>query len=192
MVVVVACSSATGSVGPTASPPAETLAAATSVAASPAPSETATPSGTAFASERYRYGLVLPEGWTMTETPGSGGLHPDEPGVDTLRDTARIISIVGEPVPAGSGLERWSCAIGEHLVGEHETPADSTEAIIVAGRPARLSRYHLHIDPYVIHYLNVELINGDMGLTISMESTAGDDAADEAVLRSLLDTVSLS
>ena len=169
-----------------------TSAESDSVSGSASAGATAVAPGTAFASERYRYGLVLPEGWTVTETPGSGGLHPDEPGVDTVRDTARIISIVGEPVPAGSGLDAWSCAIGAHLVGEHQTPADSTEAIIVAGRPARLSRYHLHIDPYVIHYLNVELINGDIGLTFSMESTAGDDAADEALLRSLLDTVSLS
>ena len=43
---------------------------------------------------------------------------------------------------------------------------------MAAGQTTRLTRYHLHIDPYVIHYLNAELVHGDTGLTLSMESTA--------------------
>ena len=35
-------------------------------------------------------------------------------------------------------------------------------------------------------YLNVEVINGGEGLTLSMGSTAHDDAADKIVLRLLL------
>jgi hypothetical protein len=49
---------------------------------SPKPS----PSSTPFASSRYGYRLDLPTGWRVTETPGSGGVHPDEPVVDTFRD----------------------------------------------------------------------------------------------------------
>jgi len=74
---------------------------------------------------------------------------------------------------------------------EHETPVDSSEPLLAAGRNARLSRYHLHIDPYVIHYLDVELLHGGRGLTLSMESTAHDDAADEVVLRGIVDTLTL-
>ena len=64
-------------------------------------------------------------------------------------------------------------------------------AIEAAGQDARLTRYHLHIDPYVIHYLNVEVVNGDLGLTFSMESTTGDDVADELILRALVGTLVL-
>lgn len=148
--------------------------------------------GTPFVSARYGYGLVVPDGWTVSETPGTGGLHPDEPGVDTYHGPdGRILSVVGEPVAAGTTIAGWTCAIDRHLAVDHQTPIESTEPLLAAGQTARLTRYHLHIDPYVIHYLNVELVNGDTGLTLSMESTAHDDAADEAILRGLLDGLTL-
>jgi hypothetical protein len=169
---------------PAATPPIDGPAATT-----PAPPAATAPTtaGTPFTSTRYGYSLVVPEGWTVTETPGTGGLHPDEPGVDTFHGPGgRILSVVGEPVPPGTGLESWSCSIGKHLAGEHQTPVEATEVLIAAGQTTRLTKYHLHIDPYVIHYLNAEVINGETGLTLSMESTAHDDAADEAVFRAWL------
>ena len=150
-------------------------------------------SGTPFVSSRYGYGLTIPDGWTLTEVPGTGGLHPDEPGVDTYQGTnGRILSVVGETLAPGGNLGSWSCAIGQHLTRDHQTPVESTELLMVAGKTARLTRYHLHIDPYVIHYLNVEIVDGGEGLTLSMESTAHDDAADEVVIRSILDGLTLS
>jgi hypothetical protein len=149
--------------------------------------------GTPFESTRYRYGLVLPDGWTVVETPGTGGVHPDEPGVDTFRDgQGHILSVVAETLVAGAALGTWTCAIGRHLSGEHQAPIESTDAITVAGQASRLTRYHVHFDPYVIHYLNVELVNADLGLTLSMESSTGDDVADEALLRSLLEHLSVA
>lgn len=148
--------------------------------------------GVPFVSDRYRYTLVVPAGWTSTATPGSGGLHPDEPGVDTFRDhRGHVLSVVGEALAVGTGLASWTCAISQHLSTEHAAPVESTESIEVAGLPARLTRHHVRIDPYVIHYLNVELVEGPIGLTLSMESTTGDDPADEALLRSFLDRLSL-
>ena len=135
---------------------------------------------------------MVPDGWTVVETPGTGGLHPDEPGVDTYRDAqGHILTVVGERLAGGEGLDAWTCAIGRHLTGEHATPVESTASIEAAGQDARLTRYHLHIDPYVIHYLNVELVNGDLGLTLSMESTTGKDVEDEAILRSLVGSLTL-
>ena len=79
--------------------------------------------------------------------------------------------MVGEPLAAGTTIAGWTCAIDRHLTVDHETPVESTELRLLAGTTARLTRYHLHIDPYVIHYLNAELVDGDTGLTLSMEST---------------------
>ena len=81
---VAACATATPSAAPA------TFPSSPSPSPSPALSATAGPSaasGAEFASERHGYRLTVPPGWTVTETPGNGGLHPDEPGVDTFRDT---------------------------------------------------------------------------------------------------------
>lgn len=186
MTVVAACSPTPAASDSTATP---TTAPATP---SPSTSPSSAVVGTPFESTRYRYALVLPAGWSVVETPGVGGVHPDEPGVDSFRDgQGHILSVVAEPLDAGAALDTWTCAIGRHLSGEHQAPIESTEAITVAGQASRLTRYHVHFDPYVIHYLNVELVNGEQGLTLSMESSTGDDVADEALLRSLVDSLRL-
>ena len=85
----------------TASPVVPASPPASSVAPTAAASADA---GTPFTSSRYGYALLVPDGWTVTETPGTGGLHPDEPGVDTFHGPdGRILSVVGEPVPPGTG-----------------------------------------------------------------------------------------
>lgn len=179
--VVGACSAGAGQAEAVASPaPTEgrpTAAASASVGSVP------TPSTSAFVSERYGYRLEVPAGWRSSETPGTGGTHPGEPGVDTFNDGAgHILSIVGEPALALTG---WTCAIGRHLQGEHELAVENVEDILVAGSPARVSDYHLTISPYVIHYLTVEVVRNGQGLTLSMESTTGRDDED----RSLLDRI---
>ena len=142
-----------------------------------------------FASSRYGYGLVLPGDWTATETPGSGGTHPDEPGVDTFRDrTGRTLSVVGERAAALAG---WTCAINRHLQGdEHRLTAESSTPINVAGVPGRVSEYHLEIRPYVIHYLTIETVRDGLGLTLSLESTTNRDDEDRAILDGLMETFS--
>jgi hypothetical protein len=148
------------------------------------------PAGTAFASTRYGYRLRYPEGWRLSETPGSGGVHPDEPGVDTFRDRdGHTLSIVGEPVTSGAA---WTCAIVRHLEGdEHQLTPDAVEQLTVAGREATLREHHLEIKPYVIHYLTVQLDDDGRGLTLSLESTTHDDAADRAILDGLLGSLEL-
>ena len=176
-----ACSPGTSQAGVVASPAATGGRGTTAVSASVgwAP----TPSASAFLSERYGYRLQIPAAWSASETPGTGGTHPDEPGVDTFNDGAgHILSIVGEPAAALAG---WTCAIGQHLQGEHDLAVENVEDILVAGSPARVSDYHMTISPYVIHYLTVEVVRDGQGLTLSMESTTGRDDED----RSLLDRV---
>lgn len=179
------------------------LGACTPVAADPRPSltddpgasveqvgPTATPgAGTRFESNRYGYRLTYPPGWKATETFGTGGVHPDEPGVDTFRDTAgHILSVVSEPAPALAG---WTCAIARHLEHDHGVRVEASEDLTVGGRPARLFEHHLEISPYVIHYLTVELVDQDRGLTFSMESTTKRDDEDRRTLDALMATIEL-
>jgi hypothetical protein len=135
---------------------------------------------TTFTSARYRYGLAMPRDWTVSETPGTGGVHPDEPGVDTFQDRfGHILSVVGESsVPALAG---WTCAIARHLTGDHQLVADNEETVTIDGEPARLTSYHLAFSPYVTHYLTAEVVHAGRGLTLSLESTTGDDADDRAL-----------
>ncbi len=142
-----------------------------------------------FVSERHGYRLTVPPGWTVTETPGNGGLHPDEPGVDTFRDTlGHILSVTRDPAPS---LAKWTCPIARHLEGDHGLAVESTEDAVVAGLPARLLEYHLHFDPYVTHYLTTEVVDGGRGMTLSLESTTGRDDEDRQILEGILSTVEL-
>ena len=179
---VSACSAGTNQTQPMASPIArEALpTAATSASVGLVP----TRSTDTFESERYGYRLEVPAAWSASETPGAGGTHPGEPGVDTFKDGAgHTLSIVGEPAVALAG---WTCAIGQHLQGEHDLDVEDVEDILVAGTPARISDYHLTISPYVIHYLTVEVVRDGQGLTLSMESTTGRDDEDRALLDRVL------
>jgi hypothetical protein len=146
--------------------------------------------GIAATSQRYRYSLRYPSSWTFAEPPGAGGVHPNEPGVDTYVDpVGRILSIVGES--AAPTLSGWTCAIGRHLQREHSLAVEAIEPLTVAGEPARLSSYHLVITPYVIHYLTVELVRDGQGLVLSLESTTGRDGEDRATLDRVLATLRL-
>lgn len=182
LVLVIAAMSFVGcGAQPDASPVASASAPAVSVSAAPS----AQLVGSTFTSARYGYAMVVPDGWTVTETPGEGGVHPDEPGVDTFKDrVGHILSVVGE---ASAGpLAQWTCAIGKHLTGEHRLSIEGTTAFELAGQPARKRTYHLRIDPYVIFYQTVEVVYLDRGLTLSLESTTKADQGDIAVFDGLL------
>ena len=69
--------------------------------------------------------------------------------------------------------------------------ATATERRSVAGQPATLREHHLEIEPYVIHYLTVQLEAAGRGLTLSLESTTKDDDADRELLDGLLATLEL-
>ena len=201
VVAITGCGTATPGSG--TSPTASTTPA-TPIAPTPAsPAGTATPPviatdgsqetrvDTVFASDRYGYRLVVPPGWTINEAPGSGGLHPDEPGVDTFRDReGHILSVVGEPADQ---LDGWTSAIDGHLRGaEHRLAVESDEALTIAGVPASLREYHLQIPPsYLIHYLDAALVSDGLGRVLSLESTTRDDPGDRAVLDRFLSTLEL-
>lgn len=145
--------------------------------------------GTVFESARYGYRLELPTGWTGTETPGTGGVHPDEPGVDTFRDNlGHILSVTSE---ATADPSAWTCAIALHLEHDHDLPVESTQNVTVGGRPARSFEHHLTISPYVIHYLTAEVVVDDRGLTFSLESTTKRDDEDRRILDNLMAEVEL-
>jgi hypothetical protein len=176
-----------GSAGPVSTPshPAASATAAVTLTVPPLATASPAPSESVAVSQRYGYSLRYPAAWAFTQPPGSGGVHPDEPGVDTYRELAgRVLSVVGQSnVPALAG---WTCSIDRHLQVDHELAVESTEDLTVAGGPARLTSYHLVISPYVIHYLTVELVRSGRGLALSLESTSGQDADDRAVMDHLL------
>ena len=150
----------------------------------------ATREDTPYESARYGYRLVVPAGWTINEVPGSGGLHPDEPGVDTFRDReGHILSIVGEPA---TDLAGWTSPVDLHLRQEHALKVEAHEALTVDGVPATLKAYHLPIPPsYLIHYLDAAVVNDGLGLVLSLESTTRDDAGDRAILDGFLESLEL-
>lgn len=183
--------------GPSTMAPAPTSGVPSAAAATDAPPVVATDGSqatlvdTPFSSDRYRYSLIVPPGWTINETAGSGGLHPDEPGVDTFRDReGHILSVLGEPATMPAD---WVSPIGQHLRRDHGLAADSQADLTVAGMPARLSEYHLPIPPsYLIHYLDTDVVGDGVGLVLSLESTTRDDAGDRAVLDAFLDSLALT
>lgn len=189
-----------GSIPPVASVPAAITSPGATTSPAPSAAGIATPpliatdgsqatrADTPFESARYGYRLVVPKGWTINEVDGTGGLHPDEPGVDTFRDRfGHILSVVGEPV---DDPDAWSSSIDRHLRGDHALSVEAREALSVAGVPATLTEYHLPIPPsYLVHYLDVALVNAGLGTVLSLESTTRDDGGDRAILDGFLQTL---
>lgn len=77
------------------SPPSLPPSAGVSTASSDQPQATARRIQGTFASARYGYDWTLPEGWSVIETPGTGGVHPGEPGLDTFTDGRGTTMTVG-------------------------------------------------------------------------------------------------
>jgi hypothetical protein len=184
-VVASACAAPVATAPPFLGGSPATFAAVASVPSDPAATASPLPSGKVLASTRYHYQLVYPEDWEGVEVLGTGGVHPDEPGVDTYHGKhGYILSVVGQDgVPALAG---WTCSIDRHLEVDHKLTPDLNETLTVAGVPAQLTGFHLVIAPYVIHYLNVKIVRDGEGLTLSLESTNKDDAMDRVVLDGLL------
>lgn len=185
--------------------PADTPAVALDLQDAPAPggspattgsgplaSATAPGTPTAFHSLRQGYGLAVPAGFSATETPGAGGLHPAEPGVDTFDDGhGTRLYVIGFAVPAGMRLADWVCPVSTHLATEHGLAAELSAGLTIGGQPARISMYHLRIPPYVTLYLEAEVVKGTAGFAFGLESTTTQDAAERALFDEVLRSVSL-
>ncbi len=143
------------------------------------------PSSTAFHSDRHGYSVTMPGRWSTNEPPGAGGVHPDEPGVDTFRNGGHVFYVTAETTTGQPSA--WTCAIVQHLEGpDHGLTARTTGPLTVDGVPGRLSEFELLIKPYRIHYLEAEVVRAGRGYALSLESTTGDDAGDRAVLDGLI------
>lgn len=155
------------------------------------PSATAPGTPTAFRSTRYGYGLAVPAGFTATEAPGAGGLHPAEPGVDTFDDGhGTRLYVIRFTVPAGMRLTDWVCPVSTHFATEHRLAAELSEGLTIGGQAARLSMYHLRIPPYVTLYLEAEVVKGTSGYAFGLESTRTMDAEDRTLFDEVLRSVS--
>ena len=191
----------TGAGAPASASPASAATPAASTAPTSAPGTAAPPMiatdgsqatrvDTPFESARYRYRIIVPPGWTINEVPGSGGLHPDEPGVDTFRDReGHILSVIASRPTGSTAGRRRSTGTS---AAEHRLAPESEEAVSLAGVPGRLREYHLQIPPsYVIHYLDATLVSDGLGRVLSLESTTRDDPGDRAILDRFLSTLEL-
>ncbi|HXX61170.1 MAG TPA: hypothetical protein VEI48_07770 [Candidatus Sulfotelmatobacter sp.] len=125
-----------------------------------------------FTSERYRYGWQLPAGWTVTETPGSGGVHPGEPGLDTFTDRRGTTITVGVvAVAATQQLASWICPVVAHLEDLHGEPREAVASISLGGVPATISTFHFVAPPYRVLELEVQAIHGTQGFFLSWTDT---------------------
>ena len=175
---------------PTAGPSnaaASSMTRTPSSSAAGAPSAVAPPSPTAFHSDRYGYRLAVPAGWKATENPGTGGVHPGDPGVDVFTDgRGNTLYIIAEPVPAGTSSDAWTSGVAGHLEVDHGLTPDGSTDVVVGGLPGRLIDYHLRFDPYVTHELVTQVVRDERGYAITLEALGGRDADDQALLETLL------
>jgi hypothetical protein len=103
-----------------------------------------------FTSERHGYALVLPEGWTVIDIPGTwrpGALFSEDgPGVDTVKRLDQgdqpYILFNSQPVDPGTGHQDWleihDPAVQVYFPG---WPIVHTETGLMGGEPARFARY---------------------------------------------------
>ncbi|HTS14756.1 MAG TPA: hypothetical protein VMH24_03755 [Candidatus Sulfotelmatobacter sp.] len=182
LVVLLGCAcqgaaSPPGQTGPAA--PATGTAPTADVSDAPSPVATGGPSlatderveGT-FMSARYGYGWTLPAGWRVTEVPGSGGVHPGEPGLDTFTDGRGTTVTVGVVVVAPTQqLASWICPVVAHLEGFHGEPREAVASLTVGGVPATISTFHFVAPPYRVLELEVQAIRGTQGFFLSWTDT---------------------
>jgi len=141
------------SVGPSAPSPSADVSDAPSAAAT-----TATGAGPAasperiegtFTSGRHGYSWTLPAGWSVTETPGTGGVHPGEPGLDTFTDGRGTTITVGVVVVAATQqLSSWVCPVIAHLEDFHGEPREAVAPLQLGGVPATISTFHFVAPPF--------------------------------------------
>jgi hypothetical protein len=125
-----------------------------------------------FTSARYGYTWALPVGWSVTETPGSGGVHPGEPGLDTFTDGRGSTITVGvTAVAASQQLASWICPVVAHLESVHGEPREAVASVTLGGVPATISTFHFVAPPYRVLELEVEAIRGTQGFFLSWTDT---------------------
>ena len=177
-VLVAACQGAAtaGTPAPTAAAPSADVSDAPSAAAT-----TTAPAGPAatperidgtFTSSRHGYTWVLPAGWSVTETPGSGGVHPGEPGLDTFsngRGTTITVGVV--TVAPTQQLSSWICPVVAHLEDFHGEPREAVASVALGGVPATISTFHFVAPPYRVLELEVQAIRGAQGYFLSWTDT---------------------
>jgi hypothetical protein len=173
-------------------PTSEPSVASTSANVSDAPSAVATatamgPAATpeqiegTFTSGRYGYRWALPGGWTVTETPGSGGVHPGEPGLDTFTDGRGTTVTVGViTVAPTQQLTSWICPVVAHLEDFHDEPREAVASMTLGGVPATISTFHFVAPPYRVLELEVQAIRGTKGFFLSWTDTLVPTVADQA------------
>ena len=125
-----------------------------------------------FTSARHGYAWTLPAGWSVTETPGSGGVHPGEPGLDTFTDGRGTTVTVGVTAVAPTQqLALWVCPVVAHLESVHGEPREAVANLTLGGVPATISTFHFVAPPYRVLELEVEAIRGAQGYFLSWTDT---------------------
>jgi hypothetical protein len=113
------------------------------------------PPGTPFTSERHGYTVVLPEGWTVEEHPGSWLLGDffdasTNSGVDYFERSdpdqgARLnLYLASQPIPTGMSFDAWAATHDEANEGKHPCfdLVATYPGVTVDGEQARQQAHH--------------------------------------------------
>jgi hypothetical protein len=113
------------------------------------------PSGTSYTSERHAYSVIVPDGWTVEERPGTWILGTffdanTNSGVDYFerrdRDQGPWLNLylATQPIPAGMGVDEWMATHDD--ANDREHPCFDLVAtfptVTVDGEPARQQAHH--------------------------------------------------
>jgi hypothetical protein len=133
-----------------------------------------------FMSSRYGYDWILPGGWSVTETPGTGGVHPGEPGLDTFTDGRGTTVTVGVTTVAPTQLlTSWICPVVAHLEDFHGEPREAVASMSLGAVPATISTFHFTAPPYRVLELEVQAIRGTQGFFLSWTDTLSPTVPDD-------------
>ncbi len=140
-----------------------------------------------FTSGRHGYSWTLPTGWSVTETPGSGGVHPGEPGLDTFTDGRGTTVTIGVTAVAPTQqLASWICPVVAHLEDFHGEPREAVASMTLGGVPATISTFHFTAPPYRVLELEVQAIRGTQGFFLSWTDTLTPVVSDDTQRASFL------
>jgi hypothetical protein len=113
------------------------------------------PPGTPFTSERHGYTIILPEGWTVEERPGTWLLGDffdanTDSGVDYFerrdRDQGPRLNLylASQPIPSGMSFDEWAATHDDANEGEHPCfdLVATYPGVTIDGEPARQQAHH--------------------------------------------------
>ena len=113
------------------------------------------PPGTPFTSDRHGYTVILPEGWTVEEQPGTWDVGEyfdanSEDGVDFFQrlDPGRgprlNLYLASQPIPTGMSFDEWAATHDDANEAEHPCfdLVASYPGVTVDGEPARQQAHH--------------------------------------------------